>query len=61
MPVGGTGERPFHFLASWQTHPEFRDVVAKSWKPDASISANLDMSTQKIKEWNRTVFGNIFS
>ncbi|KAA3474251.1 putative Transposon TX1 [Gossypium australe] len=50
---GGESEKPFRFLVSWQTHPKFRNVVAKPWR--------FYRSTQQIKDWNKTVFGNIFS
>ncbi|MBA0846228.1 hypothetical protein Goarm_023343, partial [Gossypium armourianum] len=29
---GEEGERPFRFLVSWLTDPEFQDVVTKSWR-----------------------------
>ncbi|MBA0617982.1 hypothetical protein Godav_027383 [Gossypium davidsonii] len=61
MAKGEEGERPFHFLASWQTHPEFHEVVTKSWKSDVSIIENLETSTKQIKDWNTKFFGNIFS
>lgn len=54
-------DRPFSFLASWLTHPEFRDVVLKCWSNDVKIAMNLENLTRLIQVRNRTVFGNIFA
>ncbi|TYG73434.1 hypothetical protein ES288_D04G100400v1 [Gossypium darwinii] len=54
-------DRPFSFLASWLTHPEFRDVVLKCWSNDVKIGMNLENLTRLIQVRNRTVFGNIFA
>ncbi|PPD96434.1 hypothetical protein GOBAR_DD06554 [Gossypium barbadense] len=61
MAKGEEGERPFHLLASWKTHPEFHEVVTKSWRSDVSIIENLETSTKQIKDWNTKFSGNIFS
>lgn len=54
------GERPFRFSASWLSHPEFRDVVHKSWQENANILDNLGNFTKVVTDWNKMVFGYIF-
>lgn len=56
----GGKERPFKFLASWLDHSKFIDVVRQSWKNARLVFVNLDLFTALVKEWNSTVFGNIF-
>lgn len=56
----GRRERPFHFIASWLEHSKFRDLVLDSWKTDRNIFENIGHFTNLVKEWNTTVFGNIF-
>ncbi|TYG62224.1 hypothetical protein ES288_D07G211500v1 [Gossypium darwinii] len=54
------GVRPFCFLASWLSHPEFQDVISKAWISDNVIMQNLENFSKSVQVWNRTVFVNIF-
>ncbi|KAL7254737.1 hypothetical protein ACSBR1_008974 [Camellia fascicularis] len=53
--------RPFRFEAAWLCHPNFPDVVLKSW---ANMNTNLVGAitefTHNVKTWNKEVFGNVF-
>ncbi|KAF7811130.1 putative ribonuclease H protein At1g65750 family [Senna tora] len=55
---GAHKDRPFRFLASWLLHDDFPNVVKDSWQLDWHWS--LSTFQEKIKGWNRDVFGNIF-
>ncbi|XP_057744587.1 uncharacterized protein LOC130962384 [Arachis stenosperma] len=54
------GRRPFHFLAAWLTHPDFGNVVNNSWNIQTSWTEGLSTFKDHIKDWNRSMFGNIF-
>ncbi|KAJ1404644.1 Reverse transcriptase zinc-binding domain [Sesbania bispinosa] len=53
--------KPFKFLASWISHPDFKDQVTKVWLPNRDWSQNLTQFQENLKEWNYSVFGNIFN
>lgn len=44
--------RPFHFLVSWISHPEFNRFIRDNWKYDIDITSNLSSLTTKLKKWN---------
>ncbi|XP_029152412.1 uncharacterized protein [Arachis hypogaea] len=54
------GRRPFCFHAAWITHPDFGNVVDTSWNVKNSWDEGILDFKNKIKEWNSSVFGNIF-
>ncbi|KAF7829553.1 ribonuclease H [Senna tora] len=56
--LGTEKNRPFRFLASWLLHDDFQNVVRNSWQGDWYWSLNCFQD--KVKIWNREVFGNIF-
>ncbi|KAF7815394.1 putative ribonuclease H protein At1g65750 family [Senna tora] len=56
--LGVERNRPFRFLASWLLHDNFHNVVKDSWQSD--WYGSLNCFQEKIKVWNREVFGNIF-
>lgn len=59
---------PFRFEKFWLDHPNFQEMVNKWWSEPLECSGSkmfnlqkkLKMTKQQIKEWNKTVFGNIF-
>lgn len=37
-----------------------KEVVASSWNRDVRLSSQLQAMADVLKNWNKTVFGNIF-
>nr|XP_025664883.1 uncharacterized protein LOC112763420 [Arachis hypogaea] len=54
------GRRPFRFLAAWITHPDFGNAVDASWNVQGSWAEGVLNFKERIKEWNNSVFGDIF-
>ncbi|XP_016168352.1 uncharacterized protein LOC107610882 [Arachis ipaensis] len=54
------GRRPFRFLAAWITHPDFGNAVGASWNIQGSWAEGIANFKNRIKEWNKSVFGDIF-
>lgn len=53
-------QRPFRFQAAWLTHLEFRPFfVMDSWENSLPLNEALVSFTEKVKVWNKQVFGNI--
>lgn len=52
--------RPFRFQAAWLTNDSFKRVVSDAWSSTDSFSTNLLNLQNKLKVWNKEVFGNIF-
>lgn len=57
------GPRPFKFLNSWITHPEFDEFICKRWKHHCEkgwagfrIKEKLKLIKADLKEWNASVF-----
>eukprot|EP00253_Pinus_taeda_P015714 PITA_15714 len=68
VEVSGTPRnKPFRFEKFWLDHPNFLEMVKKWWSKPLEISGSkmfnlqkkLKITKQKIKDWNKTVFGNI--
>ncbi|XP_015933190.1 uncharacterized protein LOC107459476 [Arachis duranensis] len=53
------GEKPFCFEAMWATHPEFSEFIQRSWNQNNHFYQNLKTLTQKLKVWNKEIFGHI--
>lgn len=60
------GPHPFRFINSWLLHPNFREVVKKSWEDNIieglagfRVFRKLKGLKGKLKQWNHSVFGNI--
>ncbi|XVF24387.1 hypothetical protein REPUB_Repub13aG0123500 [Reevesia pubescens] len=53
--------RPFRFEAAWLTHDSFASFIEERWRKDESLHENLKAFMPAIKEWNTSVFGNIFT
>ena len=66
--VGLQYKKPFKFEAFWLTHASFRDIVTQAWQsytpPPGSKMYQFQQKLKHlktiIKNWNISVFGNIF-
>ncbi|KAL6518454.1 hypothetical protein OROGR_018956 [Orobanche gracilis] len=53
--------RPFRFMASWASHPDFTEVVRKGWeKTGGNMLSRLSDVQKEATTFNKEVFGNIF-
>eukprot|EP00253_Pinus_taeda_P035519 PITA_35519 len=60
--------KPFRFENFWLDHPNFLEMVEKWWSEPLEVRGSkmfnlqkrLKETKEKIKDWNKTVFGNIF-
>ena len=69
-PLERKSPKPFLFEQMWFTDPYFSALIESSWHtseniPSMSSSLSrfprcLDFLTQRINDWNKTQFGNIF-
>ena len=53
-------EKPFRFLASWLTVPNFEKVVRDRWEVNANYLQAVERFIDKIKVWNRDELGIFF-
>eukprot|EP00253_Pinus_taeda_P026936 PITA_26936 len=69
VEVQGTPRnKPFRFEKFWLDHPNFLEMVEKWWSEPLEVRGSkmfnlqkrLKATKEKIKDWNKTVFGNIF-
>eukprot|EP00253_Pinus_taeda_P016264 PITA_16264 len=69
VEVQGTPRnKPFRFENFWLDHPNFLEMVKKWWSEPLEVRGSkmfnlqkkLKATKEKIKDWNKTVFGNIF-
>eukprot|EP00253_Pinus_taeda_P013455 PITA_13455 len=66
--LGTPRNKPFRFEKFWLDHPNFLEMVKKWWSEPLEVNGSkmfnlqkkLKTTKQKIKDWNKTVFGNIF-
>eukprot|EP00253_Pinus_taeda_P013336 PITA_13336 len=66
--LGTARNKSFRFEKFWLDHPNFLEMVKKWWSEPLEISGSkifnlqkkLKITKQKIKDWNKSVFGNIF-
>ncbi|XP_058761210.1 uncharacterized protein LOC131634556 [Vicia villosa] len=55
----------FKFLQTWASHVSCEDLIAESWKtrvvgcPMFILQRKLQILKVKLKEWNKTTFGNV--
>lgn len=61
------GPKPFRVLDYWNEHPEFRPFVQERWGANQINGTSCYVLKEKLKglksdlkEWTRTVFGNIY-
>lgn len=52
-------KRPFRFKAAWLSHSGFKDLLVNSWDAQLSTPEALQGLHQKLRKWNRKVFGQI--
>ena len=45
----------------WLHHPDFPNVVRKTWEPDHNLKIAIKSFVDNAKQWNKSVFGNIFA
>ncbi|KAK9279089.1 hypothetical protein L1049_012764 [Liquidambar formosana] len=64
--ITSSGARPFRFINAWTMHPSFKDFVSKSLSsnsfygcPMFILQGKLKLLKQRLKVWNKEVFGNI--
>lgn len=53
------GDRPFRFQAAWLTHRHFKQLVQSNWSHEGDFQQQLVEFAQRVKQWNKEVFGNI--
>lgn len=60
------GAKPFRFVNAWLSHPQFREVVEKSWREGGLagwggyvVKEKLKRLKEDLKRWNRDHFGHI--
>ncbi|KAH1039540.1 hypothetical protein J1N35_041283 [Gossypium stocksii] len=51
--------RPFRFLAGWLHHKNFPDFVKNNWSFNGNLVSTIEEFTDKVKEWNKGVYGHI--
>lgn len=51
--------KPFRFEAAWVTHSQFNDFVRDNWNSCIDWKPRVKNFTDKIKVWNKEVFGHI--
>ncbi|XP_027157509.1 uncharacterized protein LOC113759136 [Coffea eugenioides] len=61
------GSSCFRFLNIWRRHPQFREIVSEAWSKEVydmgmvRFYNKLKTVQDKLKQWNREVFGNVSS
>ncbi|XP_039031943.1 uncharacterized protein LOC120166816 [Hibiscus syriacus] len=53
------GERPFRYIAAWQQHPNFQELLGTVWDKDMDLEHNLSEFKKKVTIWNKETFGHI--
>ncbi|KAI9076598.1 hypothetical protein K1719_041363 [Acacia pycnantha] len=51
--------KPFKFLASWLTHPDFSSLVQQSWSQEDCIMNSIKSFSDEALRWNTETFGVI--
>lgn len=55
-------ERPFRFEAAWLLRHDYHDIWKAAWSNRThDVVGAIEEVTTRSKEWNKTVFGNIFN
>lgn len=50
----------FRFETMWMSHPDLINIVFETWGVNTNLLDTIPSFTDKVKEWNKTNFGNIF-
>lgn len=56
---GDPRRRPFRFEAAWLKHDSFKELLQNSWNGEINTPNALFALRQKLRKWNREVFGDI--
>ncbi|KAK8625788.1 hypothetical protein V6N13_056948 [Hibiscus sabdariffa] len=48
--------RPFHFIATWQDHPQFEDFLRNTWDMTVDVESNVSLFAEEARHWNDTMF-----
>ncbi|KAL4311976.1 hypothetical protein GQ457_01G025270 [Hibiscus cannabinus] len=51
--------RPYRFLAAWNDHPSFNELLESSWSKGDTLEEKISWFQQNSSKWNSTVFGHI--
>ncbi|CAA7024805.1 unnamed protein product [Microthlaspi erraticum] len=51
--------RPFRFEAAWLLHGSFKELLTNSWSDTVSTPQALCCLRDKLRRWNRDVFGDV--
>lgn len=54
-------QRPFKYIASLATHPDFSRLVRESWAFNRSVSEKILNLITEAQIWNQSVFGHIIN
>ncbi|PKI41703.1 hypothetical protein CRG98_037905 [Punica granatum] len=57
--LGNPHKRPFRYLATWQTHRDFPELMCSSWSDDVDLVGNLVSFRVRVQVWNEETFSNI--
>lgn len=53
-------KRPFCFVATWITLSDFQNFIKRAWKKGINWVERIGGLHQELRNWNKTVFGDIF-
>lgn len=59
MPTSDSPPKPFCFEAMWINHPDTSLAIEEAWNRSLSFASRLKNTKIALKQWNKTVFGNI--
>ncbi|XP_013739955.2 uncharacterized protein LOC106442870 [Brassica napus] len=51
--------RPFRFEAAWLKHDWFKELLVSSWNGEMSTPEALVSLKEKLKKWNKEIFGDV--
>lgn len=51
--------RPFRFEAAWLKHDGFKELLVSSWNGEMSTPEALVSLKEKLKKWNKEIFGDV--
>ncbi|KAK7245083.1 hypothetical protein RIF29_39916 [Crotalaria pallida] len=58
---GNRFDRPFRFHAMWWiNHADFENFKHNNWRKVSLLIEAISSIIPKLKEWNKTIFGNVF-
>ncbi|KAK1307945.1 hypothetical protein QJS10_CPA09g00579 [Acorus calamus] len=60
-----TGPRPFKYFQAWEHHPQFSELITKTWQhcvrgnPMFQLAMKLKHLKTVLKAWNKDIFGSV--